>query len=194
MISFPLFESDKKTFHLNIENSLLLGLLFFGILNSFKYFQAIANYGLIIIMILGLIYMITNFTRIRPLNGKLEGLLTFNEDNLNVNNNTYSIENISKIFMRINDFEGRRIGHKLSIYPNLSNGTNNVLHLELKNGEKINVFFKSEFKFDYEKLRPFVIQLIMNDLMTIEEGCKILKPYTDYEITKLRNQVQKRAN
>lgn len=193
MISFPLFESDKKTFHLNIENSLLLGLLFFGILNSFKYFQAIANYGLIIIMILGLIYMITNFTRIRPLNGKLEGLLTFNEDNLQVNNNTYSIEDISKIFIRINDFEGRRIGDRLSIYPNLSNGTNNVLHLELKNGEKINVFFKSELKYDYEKLRPFIVKLMKTNLVSIDEACKILKPYTDYEIAKLQSEVNKKS-
>lgn len=192
MISFQIFESDKKIFHLNIENILLLLLLFFSFLNTFKPLLAFSKYGLILIILSGLVVLLVNIFRMKPLNGKLYGVVIFNINAIQINEKVFSINDIEKIFLRINDYEGKVLGSmRLSFYPRLSNGTNNVLRLEFKNGEKLMLFFKSDLEYEYEKLRPFISEAIRYNLMSLEEGRKILK-LNDYEILKFKNELHKK--
>ena len=102
--------------------------------------------------------------------------MTFNKDSFQIDNQLYTIDDISKIIIRVNDYEGKFIGSfRLSPWPKLSNGTNNLLRVELKTGELKVIKFKIDFAYDFEKLQPFVLQLIANKLITIEDASKILK-------------------
>jgi len=196
MVSFPIFERDNKTFHLNIENVLFVLLVFFGILGSslqHTRFAYVINYAIGIIIICGFILLFANIFRIKPLYGKLNDSIIFDSSYIQIKDKVYSIEMIDKIFLRMNDYEGLEyIKIKPSFFPRLSNGTNNVVRLELKNGEKTITFFQSNLEYDYEKLRPLVVSLIRYNLLSIDGGRKILKLNTDYEVLKLQNEVNKK--
>ena len=102
--------------------------------------------------------------------------MTFNKDSFQIDNQLYTIDDISKIIIRVNDYEGKFIGSfRLSPWPKLSNGTNNLLRVELKTGELLVIKFKIDSAYDFEKLQLFVFQLIANKLITIEDASKILK-------------------
>ena len=120
--------------------------------------------------------MFTNYCRTKALYGEFVGVLTFYEDSFQIDNRLYTINEIFKIMIRVNDYEGRFIGSfRLSPRAKLSNGTNNLLRVELKSGELQVIKFQIDSAYDYEKLQPFVLQLIANKLITIEDASKILK-------------------
>lgn len=75
----------------------------------------------------------------------------------------------------------------------MSNGTNNLVDLDLINGEKIKLFFKIDYENQVEELQPFIITLIKNEILTREEGVKILNINTDYRYDKFITEVNKKS-
>ena len=193
MVSFEIYERDNKTFHLNIENILFVIIVVLGILFEFKILLPYIKYIFICSIIIGFILTFINMFRVKPLYGKLNGKIIFDSEFIQINDQVYPIENINKIFLRMNDFKGLEyITIKPSFYPRLSNGTNNIVRLELKNGEKTTTFFKSDSEFDYFKLRPFIISLLHYNLLSIEDGRKVLRLDNDFELIKITNEVNKK--
>ncbi|MGL2964893.1 hypothetical protein ACSVH2_13805 [Flavobacterium sp. RSB2_4_14] len=132
----------------------------------FKYLAALS-------MLVYVIYYLTECFRYQFLNGKFTGNLVFNENEILINERKIEIAEIKKIFLRVNDFVGRKRGLTTTTIP-MSNGTNNLLDLELKNGEKIKLFFKIEYENQVEELKPLILNLIKIEILTLNEGEKIL--------------------
>jgi hypothetical protein len=160
--TFQIFKPDNKTFHWDINNILFLILFitgFFKVLNI-EYISKIAEKMFFCIIFFGFIMMIANLFRKKTLKGKLEGTITFNSDALLINDRIIALNDFKKIFLRTNDYDGvSSIYGRPSLFPIISNGTNNLLDLDLKSGEKIKLFFKIEFM-QHETLKPFINSLL----------------------------------
>lgn len=117
-----------------------------------------------IVFIISILYLkITSYSKRRRLHGKFIGKLYFTPDSIFLNNIELSLKDIDIIRFDASDYEGSLI----SIYGfdgNLSNGTDNIIEIKLKNSTKI----KSQFQLNYE-----------NQLWKIEEilvyYCKLKK-------------------
>jgi len=126
-----------------------------------------------------------NIFRKKPLNGTLDGTIIFNPENLVINDLKIELHEINKIFLRVNDYEGKtQTIIRISLFPRISNGTNNLLDLELKNGEKIKLFFQIEYESQVEELKPFVFSLIKNEIINFEKGIEWLQIDSETEIKK----------
>ncbi|MFS4446772.1 hypothetical protein [Maribacter sp. 2307UL18-2] len=98
------------------------------------------------LLILWLVYviglMISTFFRHEREIGKYCGKLTFWEDRIQVDEENYNLSQISKLdFNQAYDIRGMFVNSMLEFTPHLSNGLNNVVTLELKNGQKIKCNF-----------------------------------------------------
>ncbi|PWA04730.1 hypothetical protein [Flavobacterium psychrotolerans] len=194
--SFQIFKPDNKTFHWDINNILLLLLLiagFFKILNL-EYISKIAGIIIFCIILLGIIMILANLFRKKPLNGVLNGTITFNSDNICINDEIIKIQSIKKIFLRLDDYDGKNFGitGKASLFPKLSNGTNNLLDLDLTDGVKRKLFFKMNYEMQYEVLKPFIISLFRNNIMTFEKAIEILKIEDDHNIEKFKTELNRK--
>ncbi|MFN3968306.1 hypothetical protein [Flavobacterium sp.] len=187
--SFQIFKSDNKTFHWDINNILFVLILVFGFIKilNIGYISKIADKGLIGVIIVGIILLIANIFRKKPLNGKLQGTLTFNSDHIEIDDRKIEINKLKKIFLRIDDYEGYSHPQtRAALFPTISNGTNNLLELELKTGEKIKLFFQMEYENQVEELRPFMVTLVQNNIIEVEKGIKWLKMNDDILINRFR--------
>ncbi len=192
--SFKIFKPDNKIFHWDLNNILLILLLLSGFLKilNIEYISKIAEKSILLIFFIGFIMSFANIFRKKTLNGQLLGTLTFNSNNVLINDINVEIKDIQKIFLRVNDYDGlSSLYQRPSLFPTISNGTNNLLDLDLKNGEKIKLFFKMEFM-QHEALKPFVISLLKNNSITLEEAIEILKIDDDYLIDKLKIELNKK--
>ncbi|MGG7035664.1 MAG: hypothetical protein ACI7YS_10810 [Flavobacterium sp.] len=171
--SFQIFKSDNKNYHWNINNILFLLLIVMGFLKilNIDYISAFAEKVLIWTFIFGFIMTYINLFRTQPLYGTFEGILIFNSDRIIINDKRIEIYEIKKIFIRANDYEGKASKIKRgSLYPDISNGTNNVINLELKTGGKMIIFFKVNNEYQLHELTPFINSLIENKIVSPEYG------------------------
>ncbi|WP_395063986.1 hypothetical protein [Flavobacterium sp.] len=137
--SFQIFKSDNKTFHWDLNNFLLLLFLFVGFISilEINIISKIATTIAKCIFLFIFILAIVNIFRKKPLNGVLDGTIIFNQDNIILNDNIITLQEIKKIFLHANDYDGKTgVIIRVSLFPRISNGTNNLLDIELKNGEK----------------------------------------------------------
>jgi hypothetical protein len=193
--SFQIYNPDNKSFHWDINNVLFILFLIFGLIKiiDISSFSKIADIGLKSIIFLGLLLLYSNIFRKRPLHGKLEGMLIFDSDQIIINNIKIGVNQIKKIFIRTSDYEGKELNSRwVGLFPNFSNGTNNLLDLDLKNGSKIKIFFKIEYENQVEELQPFIITLIQNKILTQIEGEKILHLNNDFIYEKFINELNEK--
>lgn len=74
----------------------------------------------------------------------------------------------------------------------MSNGTNNLLDLTLPSGEKIKCFFKMEFM-QYEFIKPFIIALVNNNIISFEDSIETLQLDEDYKVNLFKIELNKKA-
>ena len=176
LIQFQIFKPDNKFLHWNVNNVLFICFILTVCIGQIKFFEIFSGIVLVGIFLFFNFRMFTNYFRTKALYGEFVGILTFYEDSFQIDNRLYTINEIFKIMIRVNDYEGKFIGSfRLSPRAKLSNGTNNLLRVELKTGELKVIKFQIDSAYDYEKLQPFVLQLIANKLISIEDACKVLK-------------------
>jgi hypothetical protein len=190
--SFQIFERNTRLINPTRGNILFLSMVILLLFSSlFGKIYPYLNYPAAISTIVYFIYLYTECTRIQYLKGKFTGTLIFNENNLVIKERKLIISEIQQIHLRADDYEGRERSGKPSLFIPKSNGTNNLLHLTLKSGEIIKVFFKMEFM-DYEDLKPFVISLLQYEIITIDKALEILKIDDNYFIDKFKLELNKK--
>lgn len=87
--------------------------------------------------------MINNVSSYEKVNGSFSGRLILDMKYVSVNNAKYFIEEIERLdISNCTDFEGRIITYFLQFSPYMSNGLDNEVIIELKNGEKIRFNFE----------------------------------------------------
>jgi hypothetical protein len=197
---FPIFIPDNKLFHLNLNNIIYIASFFFFIVDSLKIksFESIRIFLLIGIFIAIVVVFISNYYRTQPLNGSLNGFITFHANQIEINNETIAIESIQKLFLRLEDYEDRernqtyRYRRSLPFYPNLSNGTDNTLNITLKNGDKKIINFQMQFEDQYNAVQPFVLSSVKNNLLTLDNAIAILHLDSDYLVNKFKTELNKK--
>lgn len=86
--------------------------------------------------------MISTFFRHEREIGEYCGKLTFWEDRIQIDEENYNLSQISKLdFNQAYDIRGEFVNSTLEFAPRLSNGLNNEMVMELKNGQKIKCNF-----------------------------------------------------
>ena len=139
--TFEIIEKSYK-FNLITKNNILVLFLFLLIflasfLQKILFFKVL---GMISILLLTIFFCTKSF-RIANFEGKIIGKLIFYDSKISINEREIFIYDLKSIFLRMNDYYGKQKSYKTTI-P-LSNGTNNLLDLELKSGEKIKLFLGS---------------------------------------------------
>lgn len=190
--SFQIFERSNKIFHFTKGNILFLLMIITLLINSMLDQKVvILKYLAILSILVYVIYYLSGCFRYQFLNGKFLGNVLFYENEIVINERKIEITEIKKIFLRTDDYVGRQRVYTTTTIP-MSNGTNNLVDLDLINGEKIKLFFKIDYENQVEELQPFIITLIKNEILTREEGVKILNINTDYRYDKFITEVNKK--
>ena len=193
MVKFSLFIPDHKVFHLNKGSIFMIIFIFLGILFEHYPEAPVIKYSFLTALMIFFIGMFANMFRTRAIKGKFDGDVLFSPHYIQIKNDRYPIANISKIYIRITDYEGLyKIGAKPSLFRRLSNGTNNIVRLTLKDKTEITAYFKVNFIDDYQKMHPTVMALLLQNALSIEEAVKILRINSDLERKKIEDFVKKK--
>ena len=194
--TFPIFERNTKP--VLISKGLILAclLIIFGIItDQYKFFVLFFKTGTIILFIVNFIYWCTQHKRYKVLDGTFTGQLIFNSNDITVNNRRIALSEIKKIYLRVDDYKGRErtsYYYETRLSTRMSNGTNNLLDLTLQSGEKIKCFFKIEFM-QYEFIKPFIISLVNNNIISFEDSIEILQLDEDYKVNLFSIELNKKA-
>lgn len=155
--SLPIFQK-RKGIYISPEN--LVVIFWTGLVILMAYLKKSHGYDFngwdSTLLILWLVYviglMISNYFRYEREIGSYCGKLTFWEDGIQVDEDYFKLSQISKLDFNIAyDIRGMFVNLN-EFTPRLSNGLNNVMTLELKNGQKIKCNF---LQTESERLRHF---------------------------------------
>ena len=178
--TFYIFKNSNKVLYPTIGNILFITLIIVLNVNlGFDQQNIFLRYLSAFLILCFIAFIFTKSFRYKYIEGKLEGTISFNEISLEINNTPFQIIEIKNIFLRIDDFKGKTKSYKTTI-P-MSNGTNNLLDLELINGKKIKLFFQIENEFQVEEIKPFIISLIRNKISTIDSALNWLQIDDEFE-------------
>jgi hypothetical protein len=194
--TFPIFERNTKPALVSTGMILFCLLLISSIISSqFKWFEQLFKTSTVILLIINFIYWSTQHKRYKVLDGTYRGQLIFNRNGVIVNDRSIELSEIKKIYLRANDYKGKETtshGYETRLSTRMSNGTNNLLDLTLQSGEKIKCFFKMEFM-QHEFLKPFIIALVNNNIISFEDSIEILQLEEDYKVNLFRIELNKKA-
>lgn len=191
-----IFEHKKGLF-ISIENKVLIA--FTAFLFFLVYLESTENFdfGNLIIYI-GIIYFLTLFGILasnlflhQNKNGEFKGKLEFEENFIKANEIVYPIDEIDKIIINANDFEGKYVNTALQFSRHISNGLDNEIILKLKNGNKVKYnFFQSKGQ-RINNFREILISYHLSGKISWLYLLEILE-INDYdEIQKFKNTLKK---
>lgn len=167
---FPIFKPNSTIFKLTKGTVLLLSIIICILLKNYinnSFFNVIT----ITLLLIGFLFHLTKSYRYSNLNGKLEGHLIFQKDGLIINDRKINIQDITKINIRINDYEGLVANSTRGYQHNMSNGTDNFLDITISNTERIKLFFQMGHTSNTESIIPFFEELItIHKIPDLEEG------------------------
>ncbi|HVS91118.1 MAG TPA: hypothetical protein VHE59_03735 [Mucilaginibacter sp.] len=178
-LSFDIYIPDGKKFHLTPDWT-VFGLWFIAIGFSWAIDGVLPNsgdYRGYIALIVGLVtayYLIASFFTYKPLNGRLEGELIFNNDDLTINGATYPIEDIYNLNFFFEDYYGKSTGTGRSFGPRRYQGVNNYISFTDKNNEDHIIYFQLKTEHSYLSLAPFINRAIKLNRMTVNSGIELL--------------------
>jgi len=123
----------KKGFFISTESLILI--LLTGIAFLLAYLNSTPNFDFgnlpIYILVIWILYltgfMISTFFLHEHKNGEFKGKIELENDSIIFNKTKYELNEIIKISIHSNDFEGQFIGHSYEFSRKLSNGLNNWL-------------------------------------------------------------------
>lgn len=120
---------------------IIFSLFFEKVLNT-KILRNIFSYCLFLLFIFGIINSFFN----RQLKGKLDGYIIFDPEYIKIENEIYAIQDINSVKFSLKNYKREYIGssNPAIFLENFSNGVNNLVTIELNNGEIIQCYFQRE--------------------------------------------------
>lgn len=85
--------------------------------------------------------MVSNFFLHEHKNGEFKGKIELENDSIIINKTKYELNEINKISIHSNDYEGQFVNGTFEFARHLSNGLNNELILKLSGGNEIKCHF-----------------------------------------------------
>lgn len=127
------------------------------------------------VFIVALIIKFINLTNIEPLNGKLEGFLSFYMDSITVGDEIYLLEKIRTIKISNEDYRGKLVNTTGGNFgPALSNGTNNFITIFFESNKPKRIQFRINNSSEFQKIKPELINLYHCKKLDFEELAFIL--------------------
>lgn len=155
-------------------------------------FDKIFQYLMIGCFIIGLILKFKGFTEIEPLRGKLDGSIVFNKDSISVKDEIFQIDEVRKIQISNDDYNGRLNGtSKGNFGPALSNGTNNFIVIFFESGISKRYQFELINSDDFQKIRNILIEYHLKGKMDFDEIANVLGEKSSEEIRDFKNEIIK---
>ena len=170
--TFRIFKPKNTVFRFT-KGWILFVLLVISVSLTDYYDTKIIRIISVVVLVICLLFHITKSMRYTYLDGTFEGELIFGTDYIKINNRKIHLQDIAKIHIRANDYEGLLTSATHSYQQNMSNGTNNLLDLTLTNKERIKVFFQMDYISDIKFMTPILRELIAIHFIPFEEDNEI---------------------
>lgn len=170
------------------------GLIF--ILEKNKYIQSPLGKTLAIIGLAswgcGLLLKLINIPKTKPLKGKIEGFITFENDKILIESKEFLLSEIKTISISNEDYYGKiTYAGKGDLNSIRSNGVDNYIILELNSGKTIKSQFQLYNAWDVENIRGILIKYYSEGKLSFENLAKVLGVTSKQEKTKLKNHIDK---
>ncbi|MES2448821.1 MAG: hypothetical protein V4546_16675 [Bacteroidota bacterium] len=182
-LEYQIFTPEKRKFKIT-PNFIVYGLwifsiLLFAITNKLQdlkiLFEPYKTVYLIILVLLPIYFSIAAFFKHKPINGAISGILQIGFDLIIVTDNHYSINNISKIDFHFIDYFGQlQSSVRANFNPLLSQGVSNAIEFTDKNNQIHLVYFKLNYKYEHERLFPFITEMIKINKISFLRGIELL--------------------
>lgn len=130
---------------------------------------------MLLIYICGIILSLIGIPKTEPLQGKLEGFLTFEMDSIQIENESFLLEKIKTIEITNNDYYGKLVGSSKGNFNSVySNGVNNNIKIKLYTDEVKICNYELYNSNDLQKIRSELINYYLNGKIEFENLANIL--------------------
>lgn len=132
------------------------------------------------------------YSKKKPLKGKLEGFITFEKDAILINSKEITLDEIKAISITNEDYYGKfTYTYRSDLNSPLSNGVDNNVFLELNSGETIKCNSQLYYSYDFQNLRGILIHYYTKDKFSFENLTRVLGIKTKKEKDDFKNHLEK---
>ena len=200
MEKFGLYRKTKKftwepnsIIYLSILSILGLYFLFEKVLNfENEIFFRVLQILLITFFAAGLVTKFIGFSKVENLPGIIDGYLIFEENQILIGKEKYSLDEIKKIQISNDDYQGKLVNMSSgNLGAALSNGANNFIIIYFKTGKTTRHQFQLLKSDDFQKIRNILILYHVKNKMDFWELANVLGEKSSNEIAELTNEIEK---
>jgi hypothetical protein len=139
-------------------------------------------YAIFAVSIIGYAYLyFHSLNEKEVLKGDFVGYLIFTPENICANKEEFRLEEIDKLEIFADDFEGKSTEASRSIEPKLSNGVNNRITVHLKNSAKKDFYFLQNYEGEFiKKMKELLIAYHIKDKLSFSALIQYIGITDDY--------------
>lgn len=200
MIKFSIYKKSgkfywttEKIIYITMFSSLVIGFIADKAFKSENsYFNKIFIGITVLAFFSGIINKFIGFTKIEKLGGILDGYIVFKSNSIEIENNSFELNEIKRIEIYNDDYRGKLIHTSSGNFgPALSNGTRNYLILFLISGEQKKVNFELINSYDFQKIRTELINYHVKSKIDFWSLANILGEKSSKETSELTEEIKK---
>ncbi len=143
----------------------------------------------------GIILRLVGIPKTEPLQGELDGFLTFEMDSIQIHNEIFYSEKIRNIEISNDDYYDKLVGGSRGNFNSArSNGVGNYLRIKLYSGEFKTCYYELYNSDDFQKIRRELINYYLNGKIEFQNLANVLGEKSQREIEEFKIEVEKIAN
>lgn len=143
----------------------------------------------------GIILRLVGIPKTEPLQGELDGFLTFEMDSIQIHNEIFYFEKIRNIEISNDDYYDKLVGGSRGNFNSArSNGVGNYIRIKLYSGEFKTCYYELYNSDDFQKIRRELINYYLNGKIEFENLANVLGEKSQREIEEFKIEVEKTAN
>lgn len=150
---------------------------------------------MLLTFVCGIILRLIGIPKTEPLQGELDGFLTFGIDYIQIYDEIFYFEKIRNIEISNDDYYGKlNSSSKGNFNSASSNGVNNHVRIKLYSGEVKTCNYELYNSDDFQKIRRELINYYLNGKIEFENLVNVLGEKSRREIEEFKLEVEKTAN
>jgi hypothetical protein len=171
-LTIQLITNKGSIIEKNSLNNILLGIMFFAFIS-------------------GMILRLIGIPKTEPLQGDIDGFLTFDMNSIQIDNEVFSLEMIKNIEISNDDYYGKLLAiSKGNLNSPRSNGVDNYLKIKLYSGEMKMCNYELYNSADFQKIRRELINYHLNGKIGFENLANVLGEKNRNEIKELKLEIE----